>query len=145
MRPARGRQHPRHSRHPQRGVHPRGARWGWIAVSPIEQTEPPSVPRPNPSPPTAEEAAAILTEAWKDPDWGVLIWFAMTTGARRGEVCGLRWSHLDLDLGVAKFQASIGQIAGCRWTLTWLKDRGRAAARVPLPTARPGSGRRGQR
>jgi integrase len=123
MRPARGRQHPRHSRHPQRGVHPRGARWGWIAVSPIEQTEPPSVPRPNPSPPTAEEAAAILTEAWKDPDWGVLIWFAMTTGARRGEVCGLRWSHLDL--GVAKFQASIGQIA----------EPARSGRKAPRPTS----------
>lgn len=97
------------------GAFTRAVRWGWIAVSPIEQTEPPSVPRPNPSPPTAEEAAAILTEAWKDPDWGVLIWFAMTTGARRGEVCGLRWSHLDLDAGVAKFQASIGQIAGDVW------------------------------
>lgn len=97
------------------GAFTRAVRWGWIAVSPIEQTEPPSVPRPNPSPPTAEEAAAILTEAWKDPDWGVMIWFAMTTGARRGEICGLRWSHLDLDLAVAKFQASIGQIAGDVW------------------------------
>lgn len=100
------------------GAFTRAVRWGWIAVSPIEQTEPPSVPRPNPSPPTAEEAAAILTEAWKDPDWGVLIWFAMTTGARRGEVCGLRWSHLELDLAVAKFQASIGQIAGDVWRRT---------------------------
>ena len=36
-------------------------------------------------------------------------------GARRGEICGLRWSQLDLDAGVAVFQASIGQIAGERW------------------------------
>jgi integrase len=97
------------------GAFTRAVRWGWIAISPIDQTEPPPVPRPNPSPPTPEEAARILTEAWKDPDWGVLIWFAMTTGARRGEVCGLRWSHLDLTAGVAKFQASIGQIAGEVW------------------------------
>ncbi len=41
--------------------------------------------------------------------------FAMTTGARRGEICGLRWSQLDLDAGVAIFRASIGQIAGERW------------------------------
>ena len=25
-----------------------------------------------------------------DPDWGTLVMFAMTTGARRGEICGLR-------------------------------------------------------
>ena len=88
---------------------------GWIALSPVEQTEPPSTPRPNPTPPTAAEAAAILNEAWKDPDWGTLVMFAMTTGARRGEICGLRWSQLDLDAGVAVFRASIGQIAGERW------------------------------
>jgi integrase len=97
------------------GAFLRAVRWGWIAVSPIEQTESPSTPRPNPVPPTAPEAALLLTEAWKDPDWGVLVWFAMTTGARRGEICGLRWSQLDLDSGVAVFQASIGQIAGQRW------------------------------
>jgi integrase len=97
------------------GAFMRAVRWGWIAVSPVEQTEPPSAPRPNPKPPTAAEAAAILNEAWKDPDWGVLIWLTMTTGARRGEVCGLRWSHLDLAAGVATFKRSIAQIGGEVW------------------------------
>ena len=97
------------------GAFIRAVRWGWIAVSPIEQTDPPPVPRPNPSPPTAAEAAALLTEAWADPDWGTLVMFAMTTGARRGEICGLRWAQLDLDTGVAVFRASVGQIAGERW------------------------------
>ena len=45
----------------------------------------------------------------------MFILFTMTTGARRGEVCGLRWSQLDLDAGVAAFKASIGQIPGERW------------------------------
>ncbi|HXV93499.1 MAG TPA: site-specific integrase, partial [Pseudonocardia sp.] len=63
------------------GAFGRAVRWGWIAVSPVEQTEPPSVPRPNPRPPTAAQAALLLTEAWTDPDWGALVWFAMTTGA----------------------------------------------------------------
>ncbi len=93
----------------------RGVRWGWLAVSPVEQTEPPSVSRPNPTPPTAAEAVVILTEAWRDPDWGMLVSLKMTTGARRGEICGLRWPQLDLDSGVAMFQGSIGQIAGDVW------------------------------
>lgn len=97
------------------GAFNRAVRWGWIAVSPVEQTEPPSVPRPNPRPPTATEAAALLTEAWKDPDWGALVWFTMTTGARRGEVCGLRWSQLDLDAGVVGFECSVAQVAGQVW------------------------------
>ena len=42
----------------------------------------------NPHPPTAEQAAAILTAAFAiDLAWGVLVWLAMTTGARRGELC----------------------------------------------------------
>ena len=97
------------------GAFLRAVHWGWIAVSPVEQTEPPSTPRPNPTPPTAAEAAAILNEAWKDPDWGTLVWLVMTTGARRGEVCGLRWPHLDLDTGVAMFRRSIAQVAGDVW------------------------------
>ena len=28
----------------------------------------------------------------QDPDWGMLVWLTMTTGARRGELCALRWS-----------------------------------------------------
>jgi len=97
------------------GAFNRAVRWEWIAVSPIEQAEAPSVPRPNPRPPSAAEAAMILTEAGKDPDWGVLVLFTMTTGARRGEVCGLRWPQLDLDGGVVVFEGSIGQIAGEVW------------------------------
>jgi integrase len=38
-----------------------------------------------------------VTKAWDDPDWGAFIWLAMTTGARRGEMCALRWNALDLD------------------------------------------------
>ena len=57
----------------------------------------------------------MLTEAWKDPDWGMLLSLKMTTGARRGEICGLHWPQLDLDTGVAVFQSSIGQIAGDVW------------------------------
>lgn len=49
-----------------------------------------------PQPPNAEQAARIVAEAWADPDWGALIWCTMTTGARRGELCAVRWSRVDL-------------------------------------------------
>jgi integrase len=35
-----------------------------------------------------------------DDDWGVLVWLAMTTGMRRGELVGLRFTRLDLDAEV---------------------------------------------
>jgi integrase len=97
------------------GAFQRAVRWGWIAVSPIEQTEPPPTPRPNPDPPTTEEAALIVTEAWKDPAWGLFVWMTLTTGARRGEMCNLRWNRLDLTNGVAVFRGSAAQIGGQVW------------------------------
>jgi integrase len=97
------------------GAFSRGVRWGWITINPIDQVVPPAAPAANPAPPSAAEAAEILNAAWSDPAWGTFIWFTMTTGARRGEVCGLRWSDVDLASGVAQFRTSIGQIAGVQW------------------------------
>lgn len=78
------------------GALKRAVRWRWIASNPIDAAEPPASPKPNPRPPTPEEAARILNEAWKDPDWGVLVWLVMVTGLRRGELCSIRWRDLDL-------------------------------------------------
>ncbi|HEX2262697.1 MAG TPA: tyrosine-type recombinase/integrase [Pseudonocardiaceae bacterium] len=78
------------------GAYKRAVRWKWVRDSPLRQAEPPAAPVPNPHPPSAAEAARIVNEAWKDPDWGTFIWLAMTTGARRGELCALRWSRIDL-------------------------------------------------
>ena len=79
------------------GAFKRAVRWRWVAVSPIGQAEPPASPTPNPEPPTPAEAAQIVREAWQDPAWGALLWVAMTTGARRGELCAIRWSSVGLD------------------------------------------------
>ena len=78
------------------GAYKRAVRWKWVTISPVAQAEPPSAPKPNPQPPTSEQAVRIVNEAWKDPDWGALVWVAMTTGARRGELCALRWSTIEL-------------------------------------------------
>jgi hypothetical protein len=63
----------------------RAVRWKWISVSPVDGATPPAAPAPNPQPPSSEQAARICAEAWKDPDWGMFVWLAMMTGARRGE------------------------------------------------------------
>ncbi|WP_308252108.1 tyrosine-type recombinase/integrase [Pseudonocardia sp. KRD291] len=79
------------------GAFKRAVRWRWVSVSPIGQAEPPAMPKPNPEPPSPAEAARILSEAWRDPSWGALLWVAMTTGVRRGELCAIRWSSVNLD------------------------------------------------
>ncbi|MGH8897591.1 MAG: tyrosine-type recombinase/integrase [Egibacteraceae bacterium] len=70
-------------------------KWGWIPTNPAEQATIPRYVRQEVVPPTPEEVARFLEVAWaEDPDLGTLLWLAMVTGARRGELCGLRWSHV---------------------------------------------------
>lgn len=91
------------------GAYKRAVRWKWVSSSPIIQAEPPSTPPPDPQPPTGAETARLLDEAWRDPDWGALVWLTMTTGMRRGELCALRWKHLDLEAAVLTVRRSIAQ------------------------------------
>lgn len=81
------------------GAYKRAVRWKWVAVNPCSQTEPPAAPTPNPRPPSPADAAWIVNAGWREPDWGALVWVAMTSGARRGELCVLRWSSVDLTPG----------------------------------------------
>jgi len=87
----------------------RAVRLRWIGTSPIDQAEPPPAPKPDPRPPSPADAARILHEVWTDPEWALLLWLAMVTGARRGELCALRWRDVDLPTGVLWIRRSIWQ------------------------------------
>jgi integrase len=51
-------------------------------------------------PPQAEDAARLLSAAnAESPELGLFLRLAVVLGARRGEICGLRWSDIDLDRG----------------------------------------------
>lgn len=73
------------------GAYERAVRWRWVAVNPLSQASPPAAPK--------REAARTVTESWRGPDWGALVWTAMTTRARRGELCAIRLTSVDLDRG----------------------------------------------
>ncbi|SDH03158.1 tyrosine-type recombinase/integrase [Pseudonocardia oroxyli] len=81
------------------GAFKKAIRWGWIKESPTSWAEPPPAPKPNPKPPNAAQAAQIVTESWKDSDWGAMIWTAMTTGVRRGELCAVKVESVDFTPG----------------------------------------------
>jgi integrase/DNA-binding transcriptional regulator YhcF (GntR family) len=97
------------------GAFRRAQRWNWVATNPMTMASPPTVKPPNPKPPTPQEAARIVEEAWKDPDWGTLVWLTMITGLRRGELCAIRWRDLDLADGVLHLERRIGQIGSQLW------------------------------
>ncbi|MGH8907202.1 MAG: tyrosine-type recombinase/integrase [Egibacteraceae bacterium] len=70
-------------------------KWGWIPRNPAEDATIPRYVRQDVVPPTPAEVERFLAAAWdQDPDLGTLLWLAMVTGARRGELCALRWSHV---------------------------------------------------
>lgn len=73
-----------------------GVRWRHLGVNEAAIAQPPAFEPHDPDPPSPAEAAAILNEAANDPEWCLFLWLTMTTGSRRGEMCALRWSDLDL-------------------------------------------------
>lgn len=100
------------------GAFRRAVRWRWVGTNPMDQVEPPPAAPADPAPPTPAQAAQIINKAWKDPDWGMLVWLAMVTGARRGELCALTWECVDFAHEVLTLRSSIAQVG----TRTWEKQ-----------------------
>jgi integrase len=75
-------------------------RWGYLGVNAAAMCRPPAFMAGDSDHPTAEEAAALLAEASRDEQWALLLWLTMTVGWRRGELCALRWSDVDMTRGV---------------------------------------------
>ena len=67
---------------------------GLAAANPAFIAMPPRSTRRAISPPAPTDVARRIDAA--EPDLGVFVLVAATTGARRGELCGLRWSDIDL-------------------------------------------------
>lgn len=105
----------RHAHNLLNGAFALAVRWEWVGTNPVKKAVAPTVPAPNPEPPSASEAARIVSEAWKDPSWGLFVWLAMTTGARRGELCALRWNRIDFGTGVLTIRSSIADVGGRSW------------------------------
>jgi integrase len=74
--------------------------WGWISTNPVALSTPPAVERPEVRPPEVAQAERLINTAMaEDPELGLFLTLAVVLGARRGEVCRLRWSDLDFERG----------------------------------------------
>jgi integrase len=88
-------------------------RWDWIDTNVAKIAKRPKQEPSRPNPPSADEAAQIVDEAFRlSPDWGMLVWLVMTTGMRRAEVAGLRWFNIRLDEEVIEIRNSYVEING---------------------------------
>jgi integrase len=74
--------------------------WGWTGHNPAKLATAPSVPKAEVQPPNAQDAARLLTAAMEESsELGLFLRLAVMLGARRGELCSLRWSDIDFDRG----------------------------------------------
>jgi len=73
-----------------------GVRWKWIDENPAVSASPPEVTAEHDDPPSPDEAVRLLAAAEEHSyAMAVLIWLALVTGARRGELCALRWPNVN--------------------------------------------------
>lgn len=88
-------------------------KWGWLERSPVHRASPPSIGHNEVIPPRPDELARILAECERtNQELGSVIYVAVTTGCRRGELCGLRWSDIDLDGATLTVARSISDADG---------------------------------
>jgi integrase len=75
-------------------------RWDYIMIDPSKKSRVPKSVRKKVQPIRPEEVAAIIEGAYAHRhDFGIMVSLAVTTGMRRGEVLGLRWSDIDFNTG----------------------------------------------
>jgi integrase len=88
-------------------------RWGWIASNPAVNASPPRLVKADLSPPNVDQVALILEAARDvDPDLARFLHIAASTGARRGEVCALRWRNIDTAAQTLTIERSIIEVPG---------------------------------
>jgi integrase len=86
-------------------------RWGLLPSNPAAAAIPPKVRRARPRTWTADQVAVFL-EFTGTHELGPLVRVAASTGMRRGELCGLRWTAVDLSRGVLTVEQSTVMVGG---------------------------------
>jgi len=90
-----------------RGV-AQAVRWGWITRNPVSDATRPEVPRSTVTPPNIDDVRLLLALAEEtDPTLSCWLDIATATGARRGEICALRWSDIDLERATVRIERSV--------------------------------------
>ena len=107
-------------------------KWNWIPASPAGKASPPRVPPRSLVVPTPDTLLQVITLAEERyPDLACFLRLAAVTGARRGELCALRWS----DLQRSSLQISRSVYGGRHDQLREKDTKTHAVRRVSLDAA----------
>ncbi len=74
-----------------------GVKWDWIPINVAEKASPPRLRKATTTTPEPVDVSRLVERAaaGRYPEFATMLHLAVITGARRGELCGLRWSDLD--------------------------------------------------
>jgi integrase len=90
-----------------------GVKWGWLTVNPAANASPPRSKKQHLELPDPADVARLIEEAAKvNRSLPTYFRLAAATGARRGELCALRWKHLDLDKRRVTIARSMAEVVG---------------------------------
>lgn len=87
------------------------AAWKHIAYNPASNIKPPKRPRKRRMVWRPDQIQAFLMSVQRDR-FAALFLLELTTGIRRGQICGLKWSAVDLDAGEITVHDSRVVVAG---------------------------------
>lgn len=106
-----------------------GMRWGWVRANVAEMAKPPRVAHKRVSVPSLDVVRSVIEAAERrDPRLASMLMLAALTGMRRGELCALRWSDVDLDTGTVDVTRSLVVVPGGLAEKATKTDRGRSVA-----------------
>ncbi len=91
-------------------------KWQLVASNVARDASPPSIDPVPVEAPDADAVRAMIAAAEKvEPALAALLFLAAATGARRGELCALRWSDIDWELGALTIARSVYEAKGGSW------------------------------
>src|SRR6266566_6783237 len=89
-------------------------RWGYVVRNVAEIAEPPAVPQHDVQPPNPTELSRLLDSSCAGGDRLAALWaLAVHTGCRQGELLGLGWADVDLDVGILTVRRTLTQVRAC--------------------------------
>ena len=90
-----------------------GVKWGWLTVNPAANASPPRSKKQHLELPDPADVARLIEASAKVNRYlPTFFRLAAATGARRAELCALRWKHVDLDKRRVTIAYSIAAVGG---------------------------------
>jgi integrase len=88
-------------------------RWEWVRENVAEKAKPPRVVQRRVTAPSVEAVRSVIEAAEeRDPRLAPLLMLAALTGMRRGELCALRWTDVDLERRELEVSRSVVVVPG---------------------------------